>query len=204
MHGGGGGPSGPVQGRDILELIPGRYKTVWFDQPPINYAVGGLLFLVVGIGLSWGVLLMFQDAFSKHEWVGVGLSVLVGGALAGLVTFAGGVSLYAAMDSSRCLTLQALSQRLNVTEDALIQATREKRIFARYDIMGRYVFRAGDFDSLHLLRASAPPVKPDELLRAGSKSPTPSNLLLRGSNAPDASAKADGTESNLTADGVTR
>jgi hypothetical protein len=122
--------------------------------------LGGQIPLAIGVVL-WGMTLFIGvDSLFKHDWTGIGpamVTLLFGGVFG----FAGVLSLYVVSDSSRCLTLEELSARLNVSEDALIKVTIMKQILPRYNVMGRIVYRPGDFDLPSLTRTSSPSTDPD-------------------------------------------
>lgn len=163
-------------GRDIRESIPGKNKTVRFDDkhPYLSALAVFLLFSVFGLLMIWAAPQMFVENLSRHDFGGMAAALLMA-LLGAVVTLPGVLAFYVASDSSRCLPMEVLSQRLNVPEEALYQIAEEKGILVpRYEVRGRALYRPRDFDCLRLLRASTPPVKPDELLRAGSDRSTPS------------------------------
>jgi uncharacterized membrane protein len=166
----------PGRARDIRESIPGKNKTVRFDDkhPYLSALAVFLMFSVFGLLLLWAAPKMFVANLVKHDFGGMAAALFM--ALFGVVmTFPGVLAYYLAIDSSRCLPMDELSQRLNVPEEALHKIAREKGIHVpRYEVRGRALYRPGDFDALSLLRASTPPVTPDALLRADSDRPTSS------------------------------
>ena len=179
-------------GTDIRDSIPGTNRTVRLYGPPLNCIVGALIFLPPGAGCLWGAGIGSLQFLSQHDFArAVGWLVSLG-LFGSVFTFVGALLLYIAFDASRCLSINALSKRLNVSEEALVKAAREKGVYApRYSIQGRAVYRPGDFDSGQLLRASEMPVKSEELLRAGFDTQTPPNQLLRESTSPSLGEKAD-------------
>jgi hypothetical protein len=188
-------------GRDLGEYIPGKNKTVRFDANPLAEALSFLL-VVSPVGIAFMLFGLYGVVVNMATHGLVGLAAMVAVFLFGcLLNCPGVLMLYVAIDSSRCLTMEALSAQLNLPEEALHQAALEKGIVARYDVVGRSVYRAADFDSLTLLRASTPPGKPGELLRASSNRPTNSDLLLRKSSSPGTQTKSDDTESDIPSDG---
>jgi hypothetical protein len=92
--------------------------------------------------------------------------------------------LYWRLDISRAALSEDLSQQLGVSETQLRQMVEKQGIVPRYNIHGRDLYRAEDFDVSSLLRSAAAPVPTEELLRAATNSPTPSELLVRSSSAP--------------------
>ena len=179
------GPMVPIRGGqtgNLLELIPGRDKTVGLDDHPLAGILGGLFFALPGSLVLWVLVPECPKSLLNRDFAGAGLAAF--GALFGaLFVFPLCLYVYVLIDSSRCKSIDELTVRLGVPEDAVRQVAREKGVVARYNVKGRSVYRTRDFDSLRLLRASEAD-ESRELLRAPAQRTATDDILLRTSSPP--------------------
>jgi hypothetical protein len=180
MHGGIGPGPGPGSGgpsRNLLELVPGKDKTVDLGDHPLAGILGVLVFALPGSLVLWVLVPECLKSLLNRDFAGA-IEAAFGALFGVLFAFPLCLTMYVLIDSRQCLSIVELSLCLDVPEDVIRQLAREKGVAARYCVRNRHVYRRRDFDSLTLLRPSEP-AEPSTLLRPGPSGIATQELLLR-------------------------